>query len=463
MNMICPYCGALHWDCERFTRSSHTNPKFGGYCLSSKIWLPSLQQPPPELHNLLISQEKRAKKFCTNIRKYNNAFAMTSVGRKLLQNDGGDPFVFKVHSSLSHCIGSLLPSSNQSPVFSQLYIYNPDEALNFHMDNQLNARLNRTIMCDLQDMLHRHHHGATLYKQALELTKDMPPDHQCKIALQYFPGTDCHQYNLPTISGEIAAVVPGTGEDFSNSRDIILYHKEGPLQCISEVHPFYPSLHYVLLFPHGQMGWHPNIPYYVPGMGQGHQETPGRKRLSMREFLAYRFHPRINKSNHIFCSGKLFFEYLVDSWAICEQLCLNYIKKNQESFGSINMQISMQQLSTIHSWTWIKQAQELFFPLLLLAAQDIYRVFVRMVWLSIVGPRVQTILSPWLQIPTGQRLKLLCFQDRDQKTVQILSVVFSMPSGMSLLRTSEVAVLENARVLSIPMSFRNEPFLIPTT
>ena len=268
MNAICPYCSAAHWDCERLTRSSHANPKFGGCCLSGKIWLPSLQQPPPELHNLLISQDRRAKEFRTNIRKYNNAFAMTSVGRKLLQNDGGGPFVFKVHGSLSHRIGSLLPSPNQSPVFSQLYIYDPDEALSFRMNNQLNAGLDRTIMRDLQDMLHRHHHGVTLYKQALELTKDMPPDHQCKIALQYLPGTDRRRYNLPTISGEIAAVVPGTGEDFSNSRDIILYRKEGPLKRISEVHPFYPSLHYVLLFPHGQMGWHPNIPYYVPGLGQ---------------------------------------------------------------------------------------------------------------------------------------------------------------------------------------------------
>jgi len=329
MNIICPYCGAPHWKCERLTSSSLANPKFGRCCLSGKIWLPPLQQPPPELHNLLISPDRRAKEFRTNIRKYNNAFAMTSVGRNLQQMDGGGPYVFKVHGSLSHRIGSLLPPPNQSPAFGQLYIYDPDEALNYRMNNQINAGLDRTIMRELQDMLHRHHSGVALYKQALELTKDMPADHQCKIALQYLPGTDRRRYNLPTISGEIAAVVPGTGEEFSNSRDIILYRKEGALKRISEIHPFYPSLHYVLLFPHGQMGWHPNIPYYVPGLGHQREEAPGQKRLSMREFLAYRFHPRNNESNHIFRSGKLFFEYLVDSWAICEQDRLNYIKRNQ--------------------------------------------------------------------------------------------------------------------------------------
>ena len=82
------------------------------------------------------------------------------------------------------------------------------------------------------------------------------------------------------MSGEVAAVVPGTGGEFSNSRDIILYCKEGPLKHISEVHPFYPFLHYVLLFPYSQMGWHPNIPYYIPEMGQECQGALGQKCLS---------------------------------------------------------------------------------------------------------------------------------------------------------------------------------------
>jgi hypothetical protein len=33
--------------------------------------------------------------------------------------------------------------------------------------------------------------------------------------------------------------------------------------------------------------------------------------------------------NHLFYSGKLFHEYLVDSWAIYEQECLNYLRFTQ--------------------------------------------------------------------------------------------------------------------------------------
>ena len=175
-------------------------------------------------------------------------------------------------------------------------------------------------MRELRNMLHCHHHGVTLYKTAWELTRNMPPEQQCTIALRYLSGTDQRRYNLPIITNEIAAVIPGNEDQHSNSCDIVLHHRAGsPFKHISDIHPFYPALHYVLLFPTGQMGWHSGISYL----------DRKERRVSMQEFLAYHFHPRTNESNHLFYAGKLFFEYLVDSWAICEQNRLNYIKKNQ--------------------------------------------------------------------------------------------------------------------------------------
>ena len=50
---------------------------------------------------------------------------MTSVSREVDQSllkEGGGPYVFKVHGSLSHRAGSLLPSEGQAPIYSQLYI-----------------------------------------------------------------------------------------------------------------------------------------------------------------------------------------------------------------------------------------------------------------------------------------------------------------------------------------------------
>src|SRR6266545_2578632 len=242
MDIECPYCHALHWKEERLSKSSLRNPTFGKCCLSGKIWLPTLNQPPSELHNLLTSQDPSAKGFHTNIRKYNDALAMTSVSHDLQPIESGGPYVFKVHGSLSHCTGSLLPASDQAPVYAQLYIYDPEDALGDCMGNQHNTSLDMTIMWDLQNMLHCHHHRVALYKTAMELTRDMPPEYQCKIGLCYNPGTDHRHYNLPTMSGEVTVVIPGTGEGMSNNQDIILYHRQGEYhQRISDLHLFYPT------------------------------------------------------------------------------------------------------------------------------------------------------------------------------------------------------------------------------
>ncbi|KAJ4481103.1 hypothetical protein J3R30DRAFT_3464391, partial [Lentinula aciculospora] len=59
---------------------------------------------------------------------------------------------------------------------------------------------------------------------------------------------------------EVAVVLPGPGTA-TDHRDIILQCKEGPLKRIYETNPAYAPLHYVLLFPRGELGWHLNIKY----------------------------------------------------------------------------------------------------------------------------------------------------------------------------------------------------------
>jgi hypothetical protein len=103
----------------------------------------------------------------------------------------------------------------------------------------------------------QHHPGVAIYKQALELTANMPPEHQCKIALCFDERTDCRCYNLPTAAAanEIAVILPGDGDQPQDLCDIILYHHHGqPLQRMSEMHPMYLPFHYVLPFSTGQLG-----------------------------------------------------------------------------------------------------------------------------------------------------------------------------------------------------------------
>jgi hypothetical protein len=333
MDIKCSSCQAYHWMGERLVNSTNRTPLFGMCCTSGKIKLPKLADPPIEILNLLSGQDYIAKQFRENIRKYNNTLAMTSLGCKVddsVNRNGAGPYVFKVHGQLSHRAGSLLPNERQTPLYSQLYIYDGSDALDYHMGHAANHNLDRGTMQILQDTLYNHHPGVEMYKQALELTANMPPEHQCKIALRFDERTDRRRYNLPTAAAanKIAVIIPGDGDQPQDSRDIILYRRHGePLQCISEMHPMYLPLHYVLLFPTGQLGWHkrmlradaPDVPQAADEIDDqnpiGNDDQVSRKRryISQTEWFRYRLFPCVDESLHLFMAGKLLQEFIVDA------------------------------------------------------------------------------------------------------------------------------------------------------
>ena len=143
MNIFCSFCGALHWQNECLHQSTVNNIRFGKCCLSAKVQLPCFTDPPPELFHLLSGNDHAAKNFREHIERYNDALAMTSVGCTLDPSvfGGAETYVFKVHGALSHRAGSLLSQPGEHPVYSQLYIYDPADALNYCMANQHNCNL----------------------------------------------------------------------------------------------------------------------------------------------------------------------------------------------------------------------------------------------------------------------------------------------------------------------------------
>ena len=72
-------------------------------------------------------------------------------------------------------------------------------------------------------------------------------------------GADCRRENLLT-SDEVAVIIP---DEYGNAsfRDIVLAERYAPNKqpryCrINLTHAAYMPLHYVLLFPRGDTGWH---------------------------------------------------------------------------------------------------------------------------------------------------------------------------------------------------------------
>ncbi len=55
---------------------------------------------------------------------------------------------------------------------------------------------------------------------------------------------------------EIATLMVGNGFEAIDKHDLVVAQQASLFQCISKLHVGYMALHYLLLFPYGEDGWH---------------------------------------------------------------------------------------------------------------------------------------------------------------------------------------------------------------
>jgi len=100
------------------------------------------------------------------------------------------------------------------------------------------------------------------YVEVFKMARDMmategaPMDR--KLRLIASRTKDARRYNVPTVD-EVPALMVGDGSKAVDKRDVVLAQQPSLFQHISELHVGYMALHYVLLFPYGEDGWHSNI------------------------------------------------------------------------------------------------------------------------------------------------------------------------------------------------------------
>jgi hypothetical protein len=63
MNILCEYCGVLHFVREQLTSSKVGAPKFGSCCTQGRVSLPYLRDLPISLRHLFEGNDNRAKEF----------------------------------------------------------------------------------------------------------------------------------------------------------------------------------------------------------------------------------------------------------------------------------------------------------------------------------------------------------------------------------------------------------------
>ncbi|CAG8542085.1 11616_t:CDS:2, partial [Racocetra persica] len=159
----------------------------------------------PIITDLELTNTQSNLNSCYNKTKHHDMGRMDQTCRHYNQFLGRGISNFRIYGQVYHLIRSLLPNEGLTPIFAQLYIY--DTA------NEITNR--RNIINRNQDIRH---------------------------------------YNAPTAL-DIAAIMVDDGHKVNlTSRDIILRTCDRNLQRISEFHPSYDPLYYILLFSKGDDG-----------------------------------------------------------------------------------------------------------------------------------------------------------------------------------------------------------------
>ena len=142
--------------------------------------------------------------------------------------------------------------------------------------------LDVTILQNLQDMLNTVNPYIQVFRQAWDIIQASEVS-DLSMVIHSDRTRNLHRYGTLT-SSDVAALMIGDGCDIEPSnRDILLSKCEGDIQKISELHPSYDPLYYVLLFPKGDDGWHINLPLIG---------SRRRKRVIQMQFYSYRLQIR---------------------------------------------------------------------------------------------------------------------------------------------------------------------------
>ncbi|CAI0427051.1 unnamed protein product [Linum tenue] len=159
-----------------------------------------------------------------------------------------------------HRIGSLLPPDGEKPKFAQLYIFEPENEIDNRLANfaSRDGLLMPELLTSLLQMLDQHNQLVKTFRRVRQQLQDSSTTN---LKLRIFGAKSRNrQYDLPS-STEVVALIPGDFLPDRDDRDIIVDHVYEGLKRITSLNPKSDALHFPLLFPYGDDGYHPLIKY----------------------------------------------------------------------------------------------------------------------------------------------------------------------------------------------------------
>jgi hypothetical protein len=286
---------------------------------------------------LLDGSHSDAKHFYSNIIKYNQAFAFTSLGCNISINTQRGPPVFHIQGELSHLTKGLVPGPTNT-VYAQIYIFDQEQAVKMRLENNKKHKLQSTVVRSLENMLRECNPYVNIYQNVYQYLAASPYIEDAKIILCATPGANTHTHNLPTVN-EVAMILPGEDNAGTTYRDIVISLHGGHLLHIFEGHPVYLPLHYPLLFAHGEPGWHCDMTAMT--------HTGTETKVSLIQFASFCLHQHPNDIEYsaLLHGGRLLQTFVVDVFAAAEQsrlrfLCLNQPKLQADSYANVAQALS---------------------------------------------------------------------------------------------------------------------------
>ena len=179
------------------------------------------------------------------------------------------------------------------------------------------------IIRPLQTMLHNSHKYISIFNKTLQRlqSQGQPYNHKIVICPEKAPtGEHRRTYNAPEAS-EVAILIVGQNEKVTN-RGIVLENHNSQLRRVDEIHPWYDSLQYLILFPNTKDGYSIYLHQVDP---LTRLSLPINPTVSAMNY-AYRIMVRDINFKRILRATTLFHQFLVYMYAKIENKRLIFIK-----------------------------------------------------------------------------------------------------------------------------------------
>ncbi|XP_058790186.1 uncharacterized protein LOC131663673 [Phymastichus coffea] len=305
MNVLCSHCNAKHFQDEKI---SNKGLSFSDCCSHGSALLDPLPTFPSELQSLFTGNNPKSNLFIKDIRSYNNSLAFASLNANLFNftpNRPG-PFCFKIQGQIYYQINTALyPNEGENPSFGQLFIVDQLEALNYRLSN--NSTLDFELLKSLDTIIRENN----IFAQSYEM---MRVEIERQQALE-----DRRRYNFQRVN-EVAAVFSTTADgEIPESYVTFRNKRTKDLKFVSTMNPNVEPWIYPLFYPYGTQGWHKDI-----------LRVNSVKRVSRMAYYRHRMAIRLDEFNPFIIGGRLFQQWVVDSYVKVEKDRIQYCKDHQK-------------------------------------------------------------------------------------------------------------------------------------